>query len=190
VITVISQNTADANTRRAFENLRKKFPITPKALARARVEEIEDCLRTAGLYRNKSKVIRNISRIVNQRFDGSLDFVYFMPMDEARKTLMEFPGVGPKTADVVLLFCASKPTVPVDTHVFRVSKKLGFADANTDYEGIRMSLQTLFSPEDYLAVHLLLISLGRKYCKARNTLCWTCPVANFCPSRKKSSNGE
>ena len=188
--TVISQNTADANTRRAFENLSQKFPITPEALAAAKVEEIEDCLRVAGLYRNKSRVIKDVSRIVLQQFHGSFDFIYSMPLDEARKTLMDLPGIGPKTADVVLLFCASKPTVPVDTHVFRVSKRLGLTNLNADYEGVRRALQALYPPREYLSVHLLFISLGRKYCKARNTLCSICPISNLCPSRKKDYNSE
>jgi len=110
--------------------------------------------------------------------------VLSLPFEEARESLMQLPGVGPKTADVVLLFCAEKPTIPVDTHVNRVSKKLGLAPANGDYETIRKSLQSLYNPEDYLAVHLLLISLGRKYCRARNPLCKQCPVNSLCPSRK------
>lgn len=91
-------------------------------------------------------------------------------------------GVGPKTADVVLLFSANKPTIPVDTHVNRVSKRLGLAPAKGDYEDIRLSLQSIFNPEDYLSVHLLLITLGRKYCKARRPLCQKCPVNKYCPS--------
>jgi endonuclease-3 len=106
-----------------------------------------------------------------------------LPLDEARKTLTEMPGVGPKTADVVLLFSANKPTVPVDTHVNRVAKRLGLAPANGGYEEVRLSLQSLFDAKDYLAVHLLLIAHGRKYCKARQPLCPQCPVNAYCPSR-------
>lgn len=98
---------------------------------------------------------------------------------------MEMPGVGPKTADVVLLFSANKPTIPVDTHVNRVSKRLGLAPANGDYEEVRLSLQSFFNSKDYLSVHLLLISLGRKYCKARRPLCQKCPVNTYCPSNSR-----
>jgi endonuclease-3 len=103
-------------------------------------------------------------------------------VDEARKKLMELPGVGPKTADVVLLFSANQPTIPVDTHVNRVSKRLGLAPANGDYEAVRLSLQSLFEPKDYLAVHLLLIAHGRKTCKAQHPCCHQCPVYDYCPS--------
>jgi len=184
IITVLSQATVDKNTARAYENLSKRFPITPKALAEANVEEIEEAIRVAGLYRNKSKTIKQISRIVLEQFKGSLDFIHSMPFEEARKTFLSIPGVGPKTADVVLLFCARKPTLPVDTHVNRVSKRLGLAPLMADYEDVRQSLQSVYQPQDYLSAHLLLISLGRNFCKARKPLCKPCPVNTLCPSKQ------
>ena len=184
IITVLSQATADKNTVKAFENLSGRFAVTPKALARAEVEEIEDAIRVGGLYRNKSRAIKTISRVILEQFNGSLDFIYSLPLEKARKILLNIPGVGPKTADVVLLFCAGKPTVPVDTHVNRVSKKLRLAPPKADYEGVRRALETLYLPEDYLPVHLLLISLGRKYCKARKPSCKPCPVNTLCPSKR------
>ena len=184
IITVLSQATADKNTVKAFENLSGRFSITPEALAKARVEEIENAIRVGGLYRNKSRVIKALSRVILEQFNGSLDFIYSLPLEEARKILLNIPGVGPKTADVVLLFCAGKPTVPIDTHVNRVSKRLGLAPPKADYEGVRQALEALYSPENYLSVHLLLISLGRKYCKARKPLCKLCPVNTLCPSKR------
>ncbi|RLI20736.1 endonuclease III [Candidatus Bathyarchaeota archaeon] len=184
IATIISQNTADRNTARAFEKLSKRFEIKPEVLANAEIRQLEECLKVAGLYKNKAKTIRKVSRVILEKFHGDLKNVLSLSFEEARESLMQLPGVGPKTADVVLLFCAEKPTIPVDTHVNRVSKKLGLAPANGDYETIRKSLQSLYNPEDYLAVHLLLISLGRKYCRARNPLCKQCPVNSLCPSRK------
>jgi len=178
--TVLSQTTAERNTARAFENLSHEFLIAPETLAKANVKDIEKAIKVAGLYRNKSKAIKNISRVVLEQFDGSLDFIYTSSLEEARNKLIAIPGVGPKTADVTLLFCAKKPTIPVDTHVNRVSKRLGLAPLKANYEEIRKSLQFLYQPEDYLAVHLLLIALGRKYCKARNPTCKLCPVSNSC----------
>jgi endonuclease III len=181
VVTIISQNTADKNTERAFENLSGKFEITPKTLANSKVSQIEECIRVGGLYRNKAKTIQTTSKIILEKFGGSLNPVLSLPMEEARKKLMQLQGVGPKTADVVLLFSANKPTIPVDMHVNRVSKRLGLAPAKGDYEDIHLSLQSIFDPEDYLSVHLLLITLGRKYCKARRPLCQKCPVNIYCP---------
>jgi len=183
IVTIISQNTADRNTARAFERLSKRFEIKPEALAQAENSQIEENLRTAGLYRNKAKIIKQVSRIILERFHGSVQPILSLPIEEARKTLMALPGIGPKTADVVLLFSAKQPTIPVDTHVNRVAKRLGFAPANGDYEAVRASLQSLYNPREYLAVHVLLISHGRRYCKARRPLCAQCPVNMYCPSR-------
>jgi endonuclease-3 len=182
IVTVISQNTADRNTARAFERLSNRFEIKPEVLAKTEASQIEDALKTAGLYRNKAKTIKQVSRIILERFHGSLQPIFSLPLEEARETLMALPGVGPKTADVVLLFSAKQSTVPVDTHVNRVSKRLGFAPANGNYEAVRKGLQSLYDPRDYLAVHVLLIAHGRRYCKAGRPLCEQCPVNIYCPS--------
>lgn len=184
IATIISQNTADRNTARAFENLSKRFKITPEVLANAETSQIEECLKVAGLYKNKAKTIKEASRIILEKFHGDLKTVLSSSFEEARESLMQLPGVGPKTADVVLLFCTEKPTIPVDTHVNRVSRRLGLAPANGDYEVVRKSLQSLYKPEEYLAVHMLLISLGRRYCRARKPLCKQCPVSSLCASRE------
>jgi endonuclease-3 len=180
ITTIISQNTADRNTARAIENLSRNHPITPEALANAETNRIEESLKVAGLYRNKAKTIKKVSKIILEEFHGDFDSVLSLPLEDARETLMQLPGVGPKTADVVLLFCASKPTIPIDTHVNRVSKRLGLAPTDGDYEAIRKSLQALFSSNDYLAIHILLITLGRRYCKAGKPLCIECPVNKLC----------
>lgn len=183
IVTILSQNTNDKNTEKAFERLSNDFRIDPETLAKAHVEQLEASLKVAGLYRNKAKTIKKVSRIVVEKYHSDLKQVLSMPVDEARRELMLLPGVGPKTADVVLLFAAKKATVPVDTHVNRVSKRLGLAPAKGDYEVVRGSLQSLYDPRDYLAIHVLLISHGRKFCKARLPSCDVCPLNELCPSR-------
>jgi len=185
--TVLSQATNDRNRDRAYKNLSEKYAITPKTLATANVIEIESAIRVGGLHRNKSKKIKELSKVILERFNGSLDFLYSKPLKEARSMLMSIPGVGPKTADVVLLFSADKPTVPVDTHVNRVSRRLGLAPLKGGYEDIRKSLESLYSPKDYLAVHLLLIILGRMCCRARNPNHKSCPVQFLCPTAESES---
>jgi len=180
IVTIISQNTNDRNTARAFENLSNDFRITPEILAKASVEDIERSLKVAGLYRNKARVLKQVSEEVVQKYEGDLNRILALPLEEARRQLLEFRGVGPKTADVLLLFAARKSTIPVDTHVNRVSKRLGLAPRDGDYEDVRQALQSLFDPKDYLAVHLLLIMTGRKYCKARKPLCNECPLKDLC----------
>lgn len=184
IITILSQNTNDRNTEKAFERLSNDFRIDPKTLAKASIERLEASLKVAGLYRNKARTIKKVSKIVVEKYHNDLKQVLSKPLDEARRELMLLPGVGPKTADVVLLFAAKKPTVPVDTHVNRVSRRLGLAPAKGgDYEVVRESLQSLYDPQDYLAVHVLLISHGRKFCKARFPSCDICPLNELCPSR-------
>jgi endonuclease-3 len=187
ITTIISQNTADTNTARAFKALSKRFQITPNALAEAEVHEIEAAINPAGLYKAKAKTIKQAAQGILETYNGSMQPILQLPLEEARSVLMQFPGVGPKTADVVLLFSAQQPTVPVDTHVNRVSKRLGFAPENAGYEEVRVALQALFDPKDYLAVHLLLIAHGRKTCKAQRSLCSECPVNVYCPSNGKWS---
>jgi endonuclease-3 len=184
ILTVLSQATADRNSAQAFRNLQKRFTITPESLSKAEIGDIENAIKVGGLYRNKAKVIKAVSRIILNHHEGSLDFIYSLPFEDAREALLTLPGVGPKTADIVLLFCAKKPAIPVDTHVNRVSKRLGLAPEKAGYEGVRGALESLYSPEDYLDVHLMLISHGRKFCKARKPLCKDCPVNSLCPSRR------
>jgi endonuclease-3 len=183
IVTIISQNTADRNTARAFENLSKRFEITPELLAKAETSQIEECLRVAGLYKNKAKTIKQVSKTILEKYHGTLTPILSLPLEEAREELTQFSGIGPKTADVVLLFSAKQLTIPVDTHVDRVAKRLGFAPVNGDYEAVRKNLQKLYNPNEYLAVHVLLIAHGRKYCKAIRPLCEQCPVNMHCPSK-------
>jgi len=182
--TVLSQATNDRNRDQAYKNLSVKSAITPQALANADVDDIAEAIRVGGLYRNKSIKIKELSNFVLEKFHGSLDFIFSDPLPQARAKLMTIPGVGPKTADVVLLFSAGKHTFPVDTHVFRVSRRLKLAPLKGNYEDIRGSLESLYAPEDYLPAHLLLISLGRTFCRARNPLHKSCPVNLLCPTAK------
>jgi len=182
VRTIISQSTAETNTRRAYNNLSRKMLLTPKSLAEANVKEIKEALFVAGLYRNKARVIKNLSQIIIRELNGSLDFIYSTPLEEAREKLLGLPGVGPKTADIVLLFCAKRPVLPVDTHVNRISKRLGLIPPKASYEKVRRGLQSLYPPEEYFNVHMLFISLGRKICKAKKPKHYECPVNHLCPS--------
>ena len=184
--TVLSQATNDKNRDKAFKSLSEKFHITPTVLSEADVKAIEEAIRIGGLYRNKSRVIKELSRVIVEKFNGTLDFIYSTSLEEARKLLMALPGIGPKTADVVLLFSANKPVLPVDTHVNRVSKRLELAASKADYERVRLTLQSLYSPNDYLAVHILLIMLGRKYCKARHAMSLSKARRLNCGNNKRS----
>jgi endonuclease-3 len=182
--TVLSQATNDRNQDSAYKNLAARFEITPQVLAKADVKEIEKAIRVGGLHRNKSRKIKELSKVVLERFNGSLNFIFCDSLGEARSKLMSIPGVGPKTADVVLLFSAGKTTLPVDTHVNRVSRRLGLVPLKGGYEEVRCSLESLYAAEEYFPAHLLLINLGRTFCKARNPNHKSCPVYSLCPTAR------
>jgi endonuclease-3 len=183
VRTIISQSTSEKNVRKAYENLASKMPVTPQNLAEAEIKDIEASLKVAGLYRNKSVVLKRAAAEIIKKFNGSLDFIYSLPLYEARERLMSLSGVGPKTADIILLFCAGRPVLPVDTHVNRVSRMLGlFPQSGGGYESVRARLEEIYDPKDYFAVHMLFIALGRSFCRALRPICHACPVNVLCPS--------
>lgn len=180
--TILSQNTNDRNSDAAMRKLRKRYRITPKVLSKARVGDLIPCIRSAGLYRSKAPRIKEVSRIILEQYGGRLAPILNLPYAEAKAQLMEMPGVGPKTADILLAFVAKNPVIPVDTHIARVTKRLGIAPANADYEKIRTSLEALIPPKGRIELHLSIIAFGRAICKAPKPRCAICPVNERCPS--------
>ena len=185
VATILSQNTNDRNSKAALEGLESRFEIKPEVLAEASVEELMEAIRPAGLQAQKAKTIRRVSEILLKKYRGDLGSILRKPLEVARKELISIPGIGPKTADVLLLFSLGRPTIPVDTHVMRVSRRIGLAPRRGNYEAVRRSLMEVFRPEDYLEAHLLLIKLGRTYCKSRKPKCTECPIKELCDSYKE-----
>lgn len=180
--TILSQNTNDVNRDKAMARLESRFEIAPKALSQAPVGELAECIRPAGLYRVKAPRIKEVSRIILDRFGGDLDSILKREPHEARSILMELPGVGYKTADILLAFVAGHSTVPVDTHVMRVTRRLGIVRKKAGYEEIRIALESLVPARLRLRLHLSLIRFGRQICKAPTPLCPQCPVNRTCPS--------
>jgi endonuclease-3 len=180
--TILSQNTSDVNSNRAMEKLASRFDITPRGLSQAPLEELIKCIRSAGLYRVKAPRIKQISSIILNEYGGDLDSILNKGPREARSIMTELPGVGYKTADIVLAFVVGYPTVPVDTHVTRVSKRLGIVRGKAQYEEIRLALEELVPTNRRLRMHLSLIRFGREICKAPIPLCPRCLVNRTCPS--------
>jgi endonuclease-3 len=178
--TVLSQNTNWRNTRRAFDNFAPKFQ-TPAQLVGAHLREIEKLIRPAGLYKAKAKNLREMARIIQGKYGGDLGRILEKPPGEARRELLEFPGVGYKTADCVLLFAGGRDVLPVDVHVARTAKRLGFASLKDSPERVREKLEPLVPKGRRGEAHLLLIELGRRYCRASKPLCGKCPINNLCP---------
>ncbi len=184
---VLSQNTNFKNEREAYLRLKQRIGTTPQALANASEEDIADCIRVAGLYRIRAKRIKRLAEIVVKKYGGSLDSILSKPTEEARKELLTLPGVGFKTADIILLFCAGKPVMPVDTHITRISKRLGIVKENAGYEEIRRVYEDFLPPGLHERVHLQLIMFGRSLCKAKNPKCNVCPLKSLCDFYVKKS---
>ena len=181
VLTVISQNTSDANSRPAFSALREAFADWQQ-VAEARPEEIAAAIRAGGLEHIKARRIKlALSEILTQRGQLDLDFLREMPLDQAKAWLRRLPGVGPKTVACVLLFSLDMPALPVDTHVYRVARRLGLVSAGVSAESAHDILESLISPKDVLRFHLLLIEHGRRLCAARRPDCPQCPLLEGCP---------
>lgn len=179
IATILSQNTTDKNSSRAFESLYKVFD-TPEKLARAPEEEIADLIRIGGLHIQKAKMIKNVARLVLDDYGGSLDFVCETDPEVARKELLTIKGVGPKTADCVLLFSCDRDVIPVDTHVFRISKRLGIVPENADHERTHQVLMAKVPAGKRGSVHVALVKFGREICKAQNPRHDRCPLIDLC----------
>jgi endonuclease-3 len=186
ILTVLSQNTNDLNSDRAFGNLRKRFPTWQDVLD-ASAREIEREIRVGGLARNKSKAIRKILGEIRKLHGGfNLSHLGEVPMEEAIDELLQLPSVGLKTASCVLLFSFGRPSMPVDTHVHRLSGRLGLASEKATPEQTYHVLMAI-TPEDLVyPFHLNLIQHGRTVCKARNPNCPGCVLRDLCPSASKS----
>jgi endonuclease-3 len=180
--TVLSQHTSDVNSGAAFRGLKRAF-ATWKACMDAPAERVERAIRSGGLARQKTRSIQAILRFIHKdRGRLSLEFLRRRPMERARAYLLDLPGVGPKTAACVLLFNLGKPALPVDTHVHRVSWRLGLIPDDATAEDAHEILEPACPPKRVYAFHVLLIRHGRQICKARKPRCGECVLTDICPS--------
>ncbi len=180
VSTILSQNTNDTNRDRAFQALKSRFP-TWEEVRDAEVSQVIETIRPAGLANQKGPRIQNILKeITRQRGELDLSFLHEMTTDEARDWLLQFKGVGPKTAAIVLQFSLEKPAFPVDTHIYRVTGRLGIRPEKMNADQAHDYLAGLLPPETYYAAHLNLIRLGREICHARKPDCQRCPLQELC----------
>ena len=191
VSTILSQNTNDINRDRAFNFLRAKFP-TWEAVRDAKTQAVIEAIRPAGLANQKGPRIQQVLRSITEE-RGSLDlsFLKDLTVEEARNWLTRFNGVGPKTAAIVLCFSLDMPAFPVDTHVYRVTGRIGLRPEKMTVEQAHPHLESLFPPETYYAAHLNIIRLGREICQARRPRCEECPIRNLCDyGMRRLENGE
>ena len=168
---ILSHRTKDEMTDKAFENLFKRYS-TPEEIAMADKREVERLIRYVGFYRQKAGRIKKVAKIIVEKYGGSV------PRD--REELMKLPGVGPKTADIVLSLAFKEPEVAVDTHVETVAKRLGIAPEEADYEEVKESIEKLASLEDRLVINTLFVKFGKEICRKPKPRCHVCPFTNIC----------
>ena len=189
VSTILSQNTNDANRDRAYKALRERFP-TWESVRDAPESSIIAAIRPAGLANQKGPRIQAVLRqISTERGDLDLTFLADMPTEQARQWLMRFKGVGPKTAAIVLQFSFDKAAFPVDTHIYRVTGRLGLRGQRMTVEQSHEYLAKLFRPETYYAAHLNIIRLGREICHPRRPDCPGCPLRGVCDAYQERPSG-
>jgi endonuclease-3 len=180
VSTILSQNTNDGLRDLAFDTLRQRFPTWEK-VRDAPVEEVTAAIRIAGLSQQKAPHIQAALRhITQERGELSLDFLRSMGVEQAREWLIAMDGVGPKTAAIILLFALGMPAFPVDTHIHRVTRRLGLIPNETSREKAHVLLEALLPPETYYLFHLNVIQHGRQVCQARRPRCDLCVLRDLC----------
>jgi endonuclease-3 len=184
ILTILSQNTSDHNSRRAFKSLTQNFTRWDE-VACAEPAKIADVIRAGGLAEVKAKYIKNALIALQKKAPGfDLRFLARGKLEDSRAWLVQLPGVGMKTASCVLLFSLGMPAFPVDTHVYRVAKRLGLIEDRISADAAHLEMEKLTAPGDIYRCHVLLIELGRKVCKAQRPLCAGCCLADICPGRK------
>ncbi len=185
IITVLSQNTSEANCVRAYRGLSERFEIKPETLARAKIEDIKEAIKRGGLYNVKSKRIKALSQAVLKKFGGDISSVLNLPKEEARGKLMELPGIGKKTADVLLAHRHSYAEVMVvDTHMDRLAKRLDLVKPNAKYEDTQQAWKVFIPWDKGEKVGGLLWLLAKYTCKAQNPRCHECPLIEICDHGK------
>lgn len=180
VCTILSQNTNDINRDRAFNQLLARYDSW-EDVRLADEADIIDAVRVAGLANQKGARIKKIlNQIYEERGDLDLSFLKEMDREDARSWLVKFKGVGPKTAAIVLQFSLDIPAFPVDTHVNRITGRLGIRPAKMSVEKAHSYMESLLPPETYFPAHLNIIRFGREICHARKPSCEKCPFTDVC----------
>jgi len=180
VAVILSQATSNANSDRTFDALKKRFP-TWDAVLRARESTLADTIRLGGLANQKAAVIRALLRQIKERH-GSLDlsFLRAMPSLEAARYLSQFRGIGPKTVACTLLFACDVDIFPLDTHIFRILRRVGLIPPKCSDQFAHEVMNRIVPPGKFYSFHVNLIRHGRKLCRPRDPLCERCPIVEYC----------
>lgn len=185
VCTILSQNTNDINRDKAFRELKETYRSWEE-VRDTDPKELQEVIRIAGLAAQKGPNIQSaLQAISEERGEISLDWLREKSVDEARDWLVSLKGVGPKTAAIVLVFALDMPAFPVDTHIYRVSGRIGLRPSKLNVEKTHQYFEMIGEPATFKDLHLNIISLGRSYCQARKPKCQHCPVLELCDFSEK-----
>jgi endonuclease III len=176
IAVVLSAQCTDALVNKITKNLFQKYK-TPEDYLSVSLEELQNEIRSIGLFRNKAKNIRKLCEILIHKYNGEVP--------DSHEKLMELPGVGRKTANVVVSVAFNKPAIAVDTHVERVSKRLGFCRWKDSVLEVEKTLMKKVPKEEWSQTHHRMIFFGRYHCKAQNPQCTTCPLLDICREGQK-----
>jgi endonuclease-3 len=186
VCTILSQNTNDINRDKAFQALKERYPDW-ETVRDADPAELQYVIRIAGLANQKGPNIQAALRdITAERGKIDLDWLKEKDPEEARNWLVRLRGVGPKTAAIVMVFALGMPAFPVDTHIYRVTGRIGLRPRNLDISKTHVYMEQIADPEDFGSLHLNLINLGREICQARKPKCPICPIIDLCQYEDKT----
>lgn len=183
--TILSQHTSDTNSSRAYHLLMDKFG-TLEAVAAGDVAEIEKAIAPGGLARIKAPRIKQVLSMILE-INGSMDlsFLRELPLSDAKAWLRQLPGIGPKSAGIILSFALGMPAMAIDTHIYRVSKRLALIGPKVTADKAHDILEEAVEPDQVYPFHLAFITHGRQVCKAQRPLCGECVVGEDCPSREE-----
>jgi len=186
VCTILSQNTNDINRDKAFQALKERYPDW-EAVRDADPAELRSVIRIAGLANQKGPNIQAALRDITEE-RGEIDLAWLKEKDpeEARKWLVKLRGVGPKTAAIVMVFALGMPAFPVDTHIYRVTGRIGLRPRDLDISKTHAYMEQIADPDDFGSLHLNLINLGREICQARKPKCPICPIIDLCQYEDKT----
>lgn len=181
VITILSQNTSNANAIRAYKELTARFQITPQAMASADIGQLKEAIRSGGLYNIKAKRLKDVAQAILDQYNGNVAALLTCSQKEAKRRLMELPGIGDKTADVLLTSKYSyRKVLPIDTHFDRLAKRIGLAKPTASYEDVQQAYMDLM-PETYRErASGLLWLLAQRTCRAQAPRCSECPISGIC----------
>jgi endonuclease-3 len=187
ILAILSQNTSDINSSRAYKSLAANFDITPLGLKKADLKKIEKAIKIGGIYKIKARRIKTVAQEVIARFHGNIKHILALPKNTARKKLTALSGVGNKAADIMLSYQYSyREVIPIDTHMQRIAQRLGLVREKTRYKDIQDSFMS-FIPARRRARAARLIWLLAKYtCRARHPKCPECPLVKICKYENKT----